>query len=68
MCLIHGASILREDRHEIEILYVKYNTTTAYSSMSEAAKTLNIPKSAIVNYFSINQVKPYKGKYRFNKI
>jgi hypothetical protein len=47
-----GLNIPR-DRHEIEVLDVKYNTTTAYSSISEAAKTLNIPKSAIVNYFSL---------------
>jgi len=39
----------------------------AYSSMNEAAKTLNIPKSAVVNYFSRNQVKPYKSRYTFNK-
>jgi hypothetical protein len=46
---------------------VENNTTTIYCSISEAAKNLNIPKSAIVNYFSRNQDKPYKGKYRFNK-
>lgn len=56
------------DRNEIEVLDVKYNITTAYSSMSEAAKILNIPKSAIVNYFSRNQIKPYKSRYTFNKI
>ena len=58
----------QRDRNEIEVFDIKYNITTAYSSMSEAAKTLNIPKSAIVNYFSRNQVKPYKSRYTFNKI
>lgn len=56
------------DRHKIEVLDVKYNTITAYSSMSEAAKILNIPKSAIVNYFRRNQVKSYKSRYTFDKV
>nr|YP_009574610.1 LAGLIDADG endonuclease [Orbilia dorsalia]QBF58411.1 LAGLIDADG endonuclease [Orbilia dorsalia] len=56
------------DRNEIEVFDVENNITTTYCSISEAAKKLNIPKSAIVNYFSRNQNKPYKGKYRFNKI
>lgn len=55
------------DRNEIEVFDVENNTATIYCSISEAAKKLNIPKSAIVNYFSRNQDKPYKGKYRFNK-
>ena len=55
------------DRHEIEVFDVENNTTTIYSSISEGATKLNIPKSAIINYFSRNQDKPYKGKYRFNK-
>lgn len=44
------------------------NVMAAYCSISEAARKINIPKSAIINYFSRNQDKPYKGKYRFNKI
>ena len=55
------------DRNEIEVFDVENNTATIYCSISEAAKKLNIPKSAIVNYYSRNQDKPYKGKYRFNK-
>jgi len=56
-----------KDRHEIEVFDVDNNTTTIYCSISEGATKLNIPKSAIINYFSRNQDKPYKGKYRFNK-
>jgi len=53
----------RRNQEEIEVFDAKYNITTAYSSMNEAAKILNIPRSAIVNYFSRNQVKPYKSRY-----
>ena len=56
------------DRNEIEVLDVKNNITTTYSSMHEAARILNIPASAIVNYFSRNQVKPYKSRYTFKKV
>lgn len=55
------------DKHEIEVLDVKNNITTAYNSINEAAKILNIPHSTIVNYFNRNQVKPYKSIYVFNK-
>jgi len=58
----------RKIRTKIEVLDVKNNITTTYSSMSEAAKNLNISQSAIVKYFSRNQVKPYKSRYSFNKI
>ena len=55
-------------RNEIEVFDAKDNITTAYSSINEAAKILNIPRSAIVNYFSRNQIKPYKNRYTFKKI
>lgn len=55
-------------RNKIEVLDVKNNITTIYSSMSEAAKILNISHVSIVNYFSRNQVKPYKSRYIFNQI
>lgn len=54
--------------NKIEVFDVKNNIITAYSSMGEAAKILNIPKSVIVQYFLRNQVKPYKGRYTFKKI
>lgn len=54
--------------YKIEVLDVKNNVTIIYSSMSEAAKKLDIPQPIIVNYFKRNQVKPYKNtnspKYR----
>ena len=53
--------------HRIEVLDVKHNITTDYSSTGEASKTLNMPKSSILSYFSRNKVKPYKGRYFFNK-
>lgn len=51
------------DLNEIEVFDIKNNITTAYSSMNEAARILNVPTSAIVNYFSRNKVKPYKSRY-----
>lgn len=55
------------DRNVIEVFDIKNNITTAYSSMNEAARILNVPTSAIVNYFSRNQVKPYKSRYTLKK-
>ena len=54
--------------NKIEVLDVKNNISTVHLSMGEAAKNLNIPKIAIIQYFLRNQVKPYKGIYRFKKI
>lgn len=54
--------------NKIEVLDVKNNIRTAYNSMGEAAKNLNIPKIVIVQYFLRDQNKPYKGIYKFNKI
>ncbi len=56
------------DRSEIEVFDVKNNITTAYSSINEVARILNIPLSAVVSYFSRNQVKPYKSRYTFKKV
>jgi len=47
----------------IEVTDKKTNQTTTYDSISEAARALNIPYSAITMYFNRNQTKPYKGKY-----
>jgi NUMOD1 domain-containing protein len=55
-------------RTKIEVLDVKNNITTTYSSMSEAAKNLKISQSGISQYFSRNKVKPYKSRYVFKKI
>jgi len=46
---------------------IKNNTTILYDSISEAARALNINKSRILEYFSKNQKKPYKGQYTFKK-
>jgi hypothetical protein len=50
------------------VVDIKKNIITAYNSMQEAAKLLNLPKSIIVQYFIRNQVKPYKGRYIFKNI
>jgi len=52
---------------KIEVFDIKYNTTTSYDYMGEAARALNINKSVIASYFIRNQQKPYKGLYTFNK-
>ena len=52
----------------IEVIDLKQNTTTFYSSMNRAAKTLNISTTSIVNFFIKNQIKPHKGRYIFKKV
>ena len=52
----------------IEVIDLKQNTTTFYPSMSQAAKTLNISTTAIVNFFIKNQIKPHKSRYLFKKV
>lgn len=56
------------NRKKISVFDNEKNETTSYDSISEAARTLNIPKSVINLYFIRNQVKPYKGIYTFKKI
>lgn len=56
------------NRKKISVFDNENNETTSYDSISEAAITLNIPKSVINLYFIRNQVKPYKGRYTFKKI
>lgn len=46
---------------QIEVLDLESGIQTVYPSISEADRTLNIPKSVISLYFTRNQVKPYKG-------
>jgi len=53
---------------KIEVFDNKNNQATAYDSISEAARALNIQKSIISKYFSRNSQKPYKGQYTFKKI
>lgn len=52
----------------ISVLDLLTNETTEYSSISEAAKALEIKKSRISMYLFNNQKKPYKGRYIFSKI
>lgn len=52
----------------IEVIDLKQNTTTFYPSMSQAAKTLNISTTAIVNFFIKNQIKPHKSRYLLKKV
>jgi hypothetical protein len=53
---------------KIEVFDSQEKTTTAYNSINEAARALNIRKSVIDMYFSRNQQKPYKGRYTFKKM
>ena len=53
---------------QIEVTDIKNNITTSYDSINKAAGALNINQTVIVNYFSRNQTKPYKGKYTFKKV
>jgi len=50
---------------KIEVFDLQEKTTTAYNSIHEAARALNIHKGVIDMYFSRNQQKPYKGRYTF---
>jgi group I intron endonuclease len=47
----------------IEVTDVQTNQKTTYDSMREAARALDIPCSAIPDYFRKNQKKPYKLRY-----
>ena len=53
---------------KLKVLDKETNKTTIYSSISEAATSLNINPRRIYMYFSRNQVKPYKNKYVFTKM
>jgi hypothetical protein len=52
----------------ISVLDVINNNTSVYDSISAAAITLGIRPETISKYFSLNQTKPYKGKYIFQKL
>lgn len=52
----------------IQIFDIKTSITTKYSSITNAAKALNVPKGSITGYFSRNIQKPFKGRYLLNKL
>jgi hypothetical protein len=49
----------------IQVFDLQENTTTTFSSLSEAAKTLNIPLTSIHRYLGTEKV--YKKQYIFSK-
>jgi group I intron endonuclease len=53
---------------KLQVFDKETNETTIYSSISEAARVLNIEPRRIFMYFSRNQIKPYKNRYVFTKI
>jgi hypothetical protein len=53
---------------QISVFDYDNNETTIHNSIRAAARTLNINHAIIVNYFSNNQQKPYKGRYTFKKV
>jgi group I intron endonuclease len=53
---------------KIKVFDMKLNTKTTYSSIREAAKAFNIRQSIISKYFIRNQIKPYLGRYIFEKV
>ena len=56
------------NRQKIEVFDKDTNQTTYYDSINKAATALDINHARIVNYFSRNQKKPYKGRYIFKKV
>jgi len=54
--------------NKIKVFDLQENITTTYNSIREAARALNINNATIVNYFTNNQKKPYKGRYTFKKV
>ena len=52
----------------IEVTDLQTSKKTTYDSMGEAARALDIPCSAIPDYFRKNQKKPYKLRYVFLKL
>ena len=58
-------SISKKNRKMISVLTIKTNETTVYSSISQAEKSLGLPKDSIrVNLKSKSGV-PYRGLYKF---
>lgn len=53
---------------KVRVLDKETNTTVDYDSITAAAIALNIRIQAICNYLKRNQIKPYKGRYIFQKI
>lgn len=53
---------------KIEVTDLKLNTKTAYSSINEAARALEIYPKIISQYFTRNQIKPFRGRYTFKKL
>ena len=63
------SSLSIPSKHQkIEVFDLEEKTTITYNSIGEAAKALNCLHTVIVNYFTRNQKKPYKGRYTFKKI
>jgi IS30 family transposase len=53
---------------KIEVTDLDLNTITTYTSVSAAARSLDIGHNTISNYFKRNQMRPYKGRYIFKKV
>jgi hypothetical protein len=49
---------------KLEVLDLETNITTVYNSIGAAAKALGILHRRISEYFSRNQKKPFKGRYK----
>jgi len=58
-----SASISAYHSKKIEVLDLETNISTTYDSIRAAARALNCHESSIRQYFSRNQIKPYKKRY-----
>jgi len=52
----------------VEVLDMETGIKTVYSSMSEAAKDLNVFKGTLSNYFLRGTQTPFKGRYKISKV
>lgn len=52
----------------IQVIDIVTGKKLVYSSMSEAASSLNVPVSSISMYISRGTIKPFKNRYKISKV
>jgi len=61
-------SLSQSSKIGLEVTDLQTNVVSLYATMREAAKAIDCRSSALSNYFSQSQVKPFRGRYLLRKI
>lgn len=61
-------SLSQSSKIGLEVTDLQTNIVSLYATMREAAKAIDCRSSALSNYFSQSQVKPFRGRYLLRKI